>query len=154
MADNLNNPTAVLSVIATKSTKLSELVIKNGQLIFVQDKNRIALDWGGNRKFYNSIEIIEAEAEREAIVSPTNGYYFVIDSAVLWRYDNGWTQVTSKPDEVLFIGVELPELGKANKLYVNKKEQSISVWDEDTDSYLRVGEVASSVDFSSIEALF
>ena len=72
----------------------------------------------------------------------------------MWRYDNGWTQVTSKPDEVLFIGVELPELGKANKLYVNKKEQSISVWDEDTDSYLRVGEVASSVDFSSIEALF
>lgn len=154
MADNLNNPTAVLSVIATKSTKLSELVIKNGQLIFVQDKNRIALDWGGNRKFYNSIEIIEAEAERKAIASPINGYYFVIDSAVLWRYDNGWTQVTSKPENILFIGVELPELGNANKLYVNKQEQSISVWDEDNDRYLRVGEVAESVDFSSIESLF
>lgn len=154
MADSKQNPAAILSVIATKSDRLRDLLIKNGQLIFIQDRNRIAFDWGGKRSFYNSLEILETEAEREAIVRPVDGYYFVIDSAVLWRYDNGWTQVTSKPDEVLFIGVELPELGKANKLYVNKKEQSISVWNEDTDSYLRVGEVASSVDFSSIEALF
>lgn len=154
MADSKQNPAAILSVIATKSDRLRDLLIKNGQLIFIQDRNRIAFDWGGKRSFYNSLEILETEAERAAIVRPVDGYYFVIDSAVLWRYDNGWTQVTSKPDEVLFIGVELPELGKANKLYVNKKEQSISVWNEDTDSYLRVGEVASSVDFSSIEALF
>lgn len=154
MADSKQNPAAILSVIATKSDRLRDLLIKNGQLIFIQDRNRIAFDWGGKRSFYNSLEILETEAERVAIVRPVDGYYFVIDSAVLWRYDNGWTQVTSKPDEVLFIGVELPELGKANKLYVNKKEQSISVWNEDTDSYLRVGEVASSVDFSSIEALF
>lgn len=154
MADSKQNPAAILSVIATKSDRLRDLLIKNGHLIFIQDRNRIAFDWGGKRSFYNSLEILETEAERAVIVRPVDGYYFVIDSAVLWRYDNGWTQVTSKPDEVLFIGVELPELGKANKLYVNKKEQSISVWNEDTDSYLRVGEVASSVDFSSIEALF
>lgn len=154
MADNLNNPAAVLSVIATKGAKLSQLTIEDGQLIFVQDRNRIAFDWGGTRKFYNSVEIVEAEVVREAMVSPVNGYYFVIDSAVLWRYDNGWTQVTSKPDEIVCIGVELPELGVPNKLYVNKKEQNISVWDEETEEFVEVADTTNSVSVELINALF
>ena len=41
----------VLSVIATTSERVKELVIKNGQLIFIQDAGRIGLDFNNKRKF-------------------------------------------------------------------------------------------------------
>ena len=43
MADTLNT-TPILSVIATNASRLSDLSIINGQLIFIKDKGRIALD--------------------------------------------------------------------------------------------------------------
>ena len=51
MADNNTNP--ILSVCATTGERVKELTIKDGQLIFVQDKHRIALDFNGKRTFYN-----------------------------------------------------------------------------------------------------
>ena len=51
MAETVN--TAPFSVIATTSERLSNLVIKNGQLIFIQDKHRIAFDFKDKRTFYN-----------------------------------------------------------------------------------------------------
>lgn len=154
MADNFNPTTAVLSVIATTSKRLSDLLIKDGQMIFIQDRNRIALDWGGKRKFYNSIEVLEAEAQRKALEAPVSGYYFVIDTAVLWRYEDGWVQVTSQPEEIVFVGVEMPELGVPNKLYVNKHEQNISVWDEETDKFIEVADTTGCVTIEQIDGLF
>ena len=45
----------VLSICATVGSRLSDLVIKDGQLIFVRDKHKIAFDFGGKRTFYNQI---------------------------------------------------------------------------------------------------
>lgn len=42
----------ILQFIATNGSKLVDLPISNGQMIFVQDKHRIALDFNDNRKFY------------------------------------------------------------------------------------------------------
>ena len=38
--------TTVMSAIATNASRLPDLTIKNGQLIFVKDKHFIALDIG------------------------------------------------------------------------------------------------------------
>lgn len=144
--------TAPLSVIATTSEKLSDLVIKNGQLIFIQDKGRIALDFKGERSFYNQITELETDYERASLSSPSRGYYFVIETAVLWLYQDDWVQVTSEPEEVVFIGTELPELGQAKEkvLYVDKTNKEISVYDKDTDSYVVVADKAD-VSGGSIE---
>lgn len=152
MADENIKP--VLSVCATVGSKLPDLVIKNGQLIFVQDKHRIALDFGGKRVFYNQIEEISTEQARVAMLAPISGlYYFVIETAVLWRYQNGWTQITRPPEEVVFIGTELPELGNDKTLYV-KKSGGISVWDEDAFSYVTVADKNYYVNTSDIDSLF
>ena len=45
----------MMSIIATTSERISDLVIKNGQLIFIHDMGRIALDYNGKRTFYNQI---------------------------------------------------------------------------------------------------
>ena len=73
---------------------------------------------------------------------------------MLWTYQNKWIQVTTSPEEVVFFGTEIPELGKANILYVNKTKKNISVWDDDTSSYIVVGEAADLVTNEDIDKFF
>ena len=152
MADT--NTKSVLKLVATTSSKIKDLVIKDGQLIFIQDLGRIALDFKDKRKFYNQIAELDTEADRLALDSPLNGYYFVIDSACLWFYQDKWIQITEKPQEIVFIGVELPELGQQGKLYVDTNDREISVWDEATDTYIAVSNYTEEVSDQDIENLF
>ena len=151
MANETNN---VLKLVATTSAKIRDLIIEDGQLIFIQDLGRIAFDFKSKRVFYNQIVELNTEAERLALDSPLDGYYFVIDSAVLWFYKDGWNQITEKPQEILFVGVELPELGQEKTLYVDKDDKEISVWDEETGTYITVSNYTSEVSVEDIEKLF
>lgn len=143
----------VLSVCATTGSRLSDLVIKDGQLIFVQDKRRIAFDFKGKRVFYNQIEEIATEEERIGLEPEEGQFYFVIKTAVLWTYRGKWIQLTTPPQDVIFIGVELPELGSANTLYVNKNG-GISIWDDVSMSYITVANKSISISENEIAALF
>lgn len=142
----------VVSIIATNSDRLSDLSISNGQLIFIQDKHRIALDFKDERKFYNDIEIFDNDQIRKEIVPENGRFYFVIETAVLWFYQDKWVQLTSTSESVLHIGTILPETGSDSKLYVNKSNRNISVWDNG--SYMTVGEITSSVSKEKIDELF
>lgn len=155
MAD-VNSAQSILSLIATSSSRIKDLVIKDGQLIFIQDLGRIAFDFKGKRIFYNQIVELQTETDRMKLESPLFGYYFVIDTAVLWFYKDGWTQITGKPQEVISIGVELPELGQAkdNMLYVNKAEREIAVFDNVSNEYIVVSDRTNEVTDTDIERLF
>ena len=151
------NTKQVLSIIATTSERISDLVIKNGQLIFIHDLGRLALDYNGKRTFYNQIIELETEYDRTSLIDPQNGkFYFVIEKAVLWRYFNGWQQLTTAPEEILFVGTEFPELGQEKTLYVNKTEnnENISIWDGESESYKIVADKTYSISAQEIEALF
>lgn len=157
MADVVNNTAAILSVCATTSDKVKDLVIKNGQLVFVQDTCRIAFDFNGKRKFYNQVVELDSEQERLDLLEPVNGkYYFVIETAILWRYFNGWNQLTSSPSEIIFFGTEMPELGKPKTLYVNTKDgnENISVWNKETSTYQVVADKTQSISNEEIITLF
>ena len=151
-SENTKNNGLVL--VATTSSRIKDLAIKDNQLIFIQDLGRIAFDFKGQRVFYNQIVELESEADRLALNDPLNGYYFVISSACLYFYQDGWTQVTEKPEEILFIDVELPELGQQGKLYVDTDDREISVWDEETNQYIVVSNYTKEVTNEDIEDLF
>ena len=146
----------VLSVIATTSERIKDLVIKDGQLIFCHDVGRIAFDFKGKRKIYNQIEELDTELARKELESPINGaYYFVIETAVLWTYrNNNWVQMTTQTDEIVFIGTEFPELGKKQTIYVNKKEKEISIWDDDENSYTTVANYCDVISAEEVENFF
>ena len=153
MAD-LTTKTA-LTVCATVGSRLPDLGIKNGQLIFVQDKHVIAFDFGGVRKFYNHIIELDTEVERSALTDMVSGsFYFVIDTACLWTYRDKWYQLTTPPKEVLFIGTELPALGSNKTLYVDKNKKEISIWDEEKSEYMVVAEKTKEMSTEDIDALF
>lgn len=147
---------AIMSLVATSSSRIRELPIKDGQLVFIQDLGRIAFDFKGNRVFYNQIVELETEAERATLDDPLDGYYFVIDSGCLWFYKDGWTQITEKPESVLCIDVELPQLGQAKEgvLYVNKADKEISVFDSDLNNYVAVSNYTHEVTDEDIDKLF
>lgn len=157
MADTILNNEPILSLCVTVASRLSSLTIKDGQLIFIKDKQRIAFDYGGKRTFYNQIEELSSEAERQALLAPVSGlYYFILDTATLWRYQDGWVQITSKPEEIVFIGTEMPELGREQSLYVNTTDghENISVWDVGLNGYKVVADKTQDVTEEDIEALF
>lgn len=153
MAD-INVEKSVLKLVATTSSKIKNLIIKDGQLVFIQDLGRIAFDFKGKRVFYNQIVELETEAERLALEEPLNGYYFVLGTGRLWSYKNGWIPITGEPEAIEFVDVELPQLGQEKKLYINKTEQNISVWDDETDKYIQVANYTDSISIEYVKNLF
>lgn len=147
---------AVMSLVATSSSRIRQLPIKNGQLIFLQDIGRIAFDYKDTRVFYNQIVELETEAERLMLDEPLDGYYFIVGSGCLWFYKDGWIQITEKPKSVLCIDVELPQLGQAEEgvLYVNKAEREIAVFDSTSNDYIIVSDYTNEVTNEDIENLF
>lgn len=145
----------VLSAIGTVANNLPNLEIKDGQLIFVHDRQTIALDFKGKRKFYNQIVTLQTEQERQELLAPIFGsYYFVVSTCILWYYQSKWIQVTEKPREILVIDKELPELGVEKTLYVNSKEQNISIWDSASNSFIKVGSAVTAITNDEISSLF
>lgn len=153
MADTTSTK-AVLKLVATTSSKIRDLTIQSGQLVFLYDIGRIAFDYKGTRVFYNQIVELESEAVRQSLENPLDGYYFIVGTGVLWAYKAGWIQITGSPENIEFIDVELPALGQENKLYVNKTEQDISVWDEETNQYIKVANYTMDATEEDILNLF
>lgn len=156
MADTTSK--SVLKLIATTSSKIRDLVIEDGNLVFLYDIGRIALDYKGKRTFYNQIVELDREVDRLALDSPLSGYYFVISTGCLWHYGNEWTPITGAPSEVVFVGDEtlFPELGRENKLYISKTDgcESISIWDESIGAYKIISDKTQEISEKDIESLF
>jgi hypothetical protein len=95
-----SNIMPILSVYSTVGSRLSDLEIENGRLIFVRDKHKVALDFDGKRTFYNQIEELATEGARTSMLAPVTGlYYFVVETCVLWTYQGGWVQITTPPGQ-------------------------------------------------------
>lgn len=118
--------TTTVKFVSTIDSKLSQLGIENGQLIFTTDTRTIYLDLNGVRTEYNQIVVLFNENQRLSLLSPIEGlFYFVKETNVLWRYDGNyqWVQLTSPPKEnIIFLNyVDLPSQGQEQVLYITEK---------------------------------
>ena len=145
----------IMSVVATTASRLPDLSIKNGQLIFIKDKQKIALDLDDKRIFYNQIVVLQTETERASLLAPISGlFYFVIESAVLWTYQTGWIQITTPPEDIVFIGTSLPELGSNKTLYVDTENKNIQIWNSGSSKYDIVADYTEAISTEEIENIF
>ena len=145
----------IMSVVATTASRLPDLSIKNGQLIFVKDKQKIALDMNNKRTFYNQIVVLQTETERTSLLAPISGlFYFVIENAVLWTYEQQWIQITTPPNEIVFIGETMPELGNNKAVYINSSDKTISIWDSNLGEYSVVSDKTEAISDDEILKLF
>lgn len=145
----------VLSVIGTIKSRLPDISIKDGQLIFIQDVSTIALDLHGKRNFFNQIVELSTDEQRQSLLAPVNGiFYFVVNTAVLWTYQQKWIQITTPPKEVLIIGSQFPQLGTENTLYINPEDKSISIWDAKSSAYDVIADKTQTISTEEIQSLF
>lgn len=110
-----------LKVVSTTSDRLGQLLVDYGQLIFVRDTRELYFDHQQGRISYSQIIILETEEQRANMRSPVNGFYFVKNTGVIWRYDNGWISITNPPSELIeFLPKNsFPQIGKENVLYID-----------------------------------
>lgn len=145
----------ILSAIVTKGIRLPDLTIKDGQLVFVQDLHRVALDFDGKRVFYNQIIELKTDQDRLDLLAPINGiFYFVVDTAILWTYKNSWIQVTSPPKNIIEFGTHFPEFGTSKTLYVDTQNRNISIWDDELSKYVTVANAIDAISEDDISSLF
>lgn len=98
MADSLDTK---ISFVVTTASRLPDLAIENGQLIFVKDTQKVALDINDKRIFYNQINVLQTDTERTSLLAPITGaFYFVKDTAILWMYQEGWIQISTPPSAI------------------------------------------------------
>lgn len=146
----------ILSVVETTASRLPSLSIKNGQLIFIKDSQKIALDIDSKRTFYNQIVVLQTESERTSLLAPVTGlFYFVIETAILWTYQTeGWIQVTTPPKKYINFGVSNPEIGESDVLYVDKTDKTISYWDDNQNNYVTLSQNVIEITDDEINQLF
>lgn len=112
----------IIQFYATSSDKLDAIAVKDGNLIFTEDDRALYLDARGKRTSYQQIICLQSEEQRTALPVPVKGFYFILDTYILWRYDeNGWHPVTTTPQEQIVFGEyeSFPEMGNPNRLYID-----------------------------------
>lgn len=129
---------AIVKFYHTTNSKLAQLPVRNGNLIFVTDTKRMYLDVNGNRLPYMDIQLLPTESDRTSVLAPIEGFYFVEETNVLWRYREGWIQVTPSNLTPLFFGSyeEFPPQGNPLVLYVS--DNATYKWDSLTSKYMCV----------------
>lgn len=152
MADT--NKEIMSVVVADQNSKLSDFAIGNKQMIFIGDKRTIALDFNGKRSFYNQIEVLTTESERQTIDPISGLFYFVLETAGFWYYGDDWQNVAATTSSTVYIGSLLPEVGEENKLYVDAQKKAISIWNAVTQDYDVVADKKDVISQSEIDMLF
>lgn len=133
---------SIVKFYSTVSSNLNQIPQSDGQIIFAKDTQVMYLDDEGIRLPYNVIKVFKQDSFREALINPAEGFYFVEETAVLWRYKDKWKQLTPDNLQQVIIGKTLDDfdsLGNPSSLYVT--DNGIYKWDELLKEYRVVSNV-------------
>ena len=127
---------AILKVYATNAAKLSRLQVQDGQLIFVKDTKKIFLDLNGVRLGYEAIQVFSSDEERLQVLAPVEGFYYVEETNIIWRYNKEWKQITPDYLTPFFFGnrEDFPPTGNPKILYLT--DDATYKWDSLLNDYL------------------
>lgn len=129
---------AIVKFYHTTQSKLAQLPVSDGNLIFVTDTKKMYLDINGNRLGYQDIQVLPTETDRTSILAPIEGFYYIEETNILWRYKEGWKKVTPDNLSPLFFGAyeDFPPTGNSNVLYIS--DDATYKWDSLTSTYICV----------------
>lgn len=130
---------AVVRVYTTVAAKLNKLPVSDGNLVFVSDTRHLYLDYNGLRIKYNCIQEFPTDKDRVDKLAPVEGYYYVEETGVMWRYKDGWKQLTPSNLQTITFGTSIedfPKEGKETMIYIADK--AIYKWNATLHTYICV----------------
>lgn len=129
---------AIVKFYHTTQSKLAQLPVSDGNLVFVTDTKKMYLDINGNRLGYQDIQVLPTDTDRTSILAPIEGFYYIEETNILWRYKEGWKKVTPDNLSPLFFGAyeDFPPTGNSNVLYIS--DDATYKWDSLTSTYICV----------------
>lgn len=88
---------ALTQAIETIKSKLSDIPITMGQVIYVGDAEELYFDsQDGTRVHVTDLIVLATESDRAAIIAPLQKLYFVVSTGVLWIYAGTWAQINKE----------------------------------------------------------
>lgn len=128
---------AKISLIITDESKLNTLPVKDGQMLFIRDKQKIVFDFNGNRIEYKDIIVLNKDSDRTKLPQPNDqSLYFIKETYKIWYYDSNWHKIGTDVNEI--ISYTKPDTGIENVLYIDKAKKIIQVWDKNKSSYIDI----------------
>lgn len=112
---------AFIKYYVTTSDKLDSINVEVGNLIFVEDERSIYLDGNDGRVSYQQIITLQTEAQRTALPHPVKGFYFILETRVLWNFNGNWIQMTVEPEkQIIFAShADFPAVGDEETIYID-----------------------------------
>ena len=104
----------------TSSEHLDSLPIRNGNIVFAPESKTFCLDMQDQRFMYTTIRTCATEQDLRSIPFPVEGFYFVEDTRVFWRWNGAWSAITPSNLKPVVYGVtleDLPSIGQSETLY-------------------------------------
>lgn len=77
------------TTVKSKANDTSAIPVTDGQFLIVTDTKQLMYDFGTTRIVLGDIIELDTEAQRAALVTPLDKFYFVKDTKILWRYTSG-----------------------------------------------------------------
>lgn len=126
---------AFVNFVYTTSAKLNDLPVEDGQIIFAPDMQTLCLDMSGQRFYYQTIKIFDTDEERISTPFPVEGFYFVEETEVIWRWCGRWVQLTASKEPVVGRDSKehFPTTGREDALYYT--DDGIFNWKNSVNGY-------------------
>lgn len=83
------------TTVESKAKNPQIIPIKDGQFLIVTDTYKLIYDFGTTRIELSDIIDLDTEAQRIGLLTPLSKFYFVKETAALWRYDGEWKNLSS-----------------------------------------------------------
>lgn len=130
---------AIVTFYQTVDNRLSDIEVKDGQIIFVSDTKKIYLDLHGIRLSYSILDTLEKDEDRFGISNTSEGFYYIEETNTIWKYkSDNWIQITPNELEPLFFGEQndFPIKGKPGVLYISTN--AIYQWNTSLNIYVLI----------------
>lgn len=131
-------------MIRTNVNKIDSIPIVDGQFILVEEMNGdsayIASDNRNGRQKYEDIVDLNFERERDVITPSKNKFYFVKETAKLYKYiEEVWVCLNSAMVVQVDGIINLPSTGDENTVYFIKGKNLTYYWNSDEGRYYCAG---------------
>lgn len=128
-----------MKFIATNHDRVSEIPVSNNQIIFSRDERVIYMDAENQRTAFTQIMTLNTDEARQNLLSPVSGFYFVEETAILWKLTDGdWRALNEMPEDRIYFMGELPPMGTEEKVYI--VDNIAYQWNGDDNSYIQINQ--------------